>query len=511
MGALLTACWVAMASAMGQISDAEQQARALLDRGQAQPAIALLKQAVAQQPDAVAPRWLLARAYLMDNNDFWALRTLSGLAELDPGDCQPALWTAWVLLKQGSLDEAREYLETAACAPATAAAARRSLLLAMVEQHAGDLEQARAHLTAARQVGRVFDEDKAVLDHLLARVEPGRTSPLTGRFDLNLGWAANARAGSPADPAATGLDESSPAGQLNGWLQLLMPDPQWVRPSLELEARSTGYSNERGQGLSYLLLGARPGLYVGSGAPSRLLAYRFDALLLAGGDRYDEGPLWFYNAHRLELELSPTPSFTVFGGGGRRLFRELGRSRIEVDAGAGGNLRPLDWMRLLAALTGRAQKADKAGYDLLGGTLLASAEFKLPADWSLRAGALASGDHYPHSAGYFDPTLRDERRSDLLIKVSASGYSPFWQGLKAGLTYEFSNRLSTTSLYRYTDHRLLLKLVWNFTLDPWAPATVAPAGHVPLDHGIAAAGFEERLQDLLRQDEAAQRSSSCVE
>lgn len=498
------------ALASAPATDGERQARALIDSGQPRAAIELLKPVVVRNPTAVAPRWLLARAYLLDSNDFWALRTLTELAAIDPGDCEPALWSGWIFLKQGALDQARESLAVT-CAPASAAAARQSLLLAMVEQHAGHRAQARAHLAAARQSGRIYGEDRPLFDQLTAAVDASRATPLSGKLDLNLGWASNARAGSPADPAASGLDESSPAGQLNGWLQLMMPEPGWVRPSLELEARATGYSAERGRDLSYLLLGARPGIYVGSGAPSRLLAYRFDALLLAGGDRYAAGPLWFYNAHRIELELAPTPSFTVFGGGGRRLFRELGRSRVEVDSGIGGNLRPLSWLRLLGALTGRAFKADKAGYDLLGSSALASVEFRLPASWTLRGGAYLSGDHYPHSIGYFDPTLPDDTRSDLLLRLSASGYSPAWQGLKAGLTYEFSSRLSTAPLYRYTDHRVLLRLVWNFSLDPWAPAAVSPAGHVPLDHGIAAAGFEERLQDLLRQDEAAQRSSSCVE
>jgi hypothetical protein len=84
-------------------------------------------------------------------------------------------------------------------------------------------------------------------------------------------------------------------------------------------------------------------------------------------------------------------------------------------------------------------------------------------------------------------------------------------GLKAGLTYEYAERFSTADPYDYGDHRVLLKLAFAFTADPWAPSTASPAGHVPLDHGVSSPGFEERLQDLLRQNEADQKRSSCVQ
>jgi hypothetical protein len=51
-------------------------------------------------------------------------------------------------------------------------------------------------------------------------------------------------------------------------------------------------------------------------------------------------------------------------------------------------------------------------------------------------------------------------------------------------------------------------------LDPWAPRVVDPPNHIPLDYGIgldAEPGLEEeRIQDLLRQDETARRGSTCM-
>jgi hypothetical protein len=62
---------------------------------------------------------------------------------------------------------------------------------------------------------------------------------------------------------------------------------------------------------------------------------------------------------------------------------------------------------------------------------------------------------------------------------------------------------------------LLAALRWDVTLDPWAPRVIAPGDHVALEYGLdSAAGAgadEERIQDLLRQDEAARRSSSCAD
>jgi hypothetical protein len=280
---------------------------------------------------------------------------------------------------------------------------------------------------------------------------------------------------------------------------------------VEAEARAIGFSADAGHDLSYLMLGGRPGLLLGAAGRQLLVAYRHEALLLAADDRYAAGPLWFYGAHRGELELELGPALTLFGGVGQRDFRELGRSRLEVDGGIGTGLDAGRRVRLVGALSGRFHDARKSAYDLRGGSLLLLAEVSLLRGWSMRAGALASADHYPRSGGYFDRAT-DSARRDLLLKLSASGFSPRLAGqLKLGLTYEFARRDSTAAPYDYQDHRVLAKLVWSFTGDPWLPAAVSPADHVALDHGLRAGELQERVQDLLRQDEAAQRSSSCLD
>ena len=235
-------------------------------------------------------------------------------------------------------------------------------------------------------------------------------------------------------------------------------------------------------------------------------------MLLSGGDRYEPGPVWFFAAHRGELELEIKRTLTLFGGAGRRDFRERGRSRIEVDGGLGGSLDLGERARLTGIVSARSHDAEKRSYDLRGGTALVSGEMRLPERWLLRAGMLLALDDYPHSKGYFDAASPGNKRRDVLVKLSASGFAPpFVEQLRLGLTYEYARRMSSANPYDYQDHRVLLKLVWAFSFDSWLPHAVSPDGHVALDYGLESTEVEERVQDLLRQDEAAQRSSSCVE
>jgi hypothetical protein len=98
-------------------------------------------------------------------------------------------------------------------------------------------------------------------------------------------------------------------------------------------------------------------------------------------------------------------------------------------------------------------------------------------------------------------------------------WSPSWAGFRIGIGYEFSWRESTadesTDNYDYQEHRLLFKTRFVFDLNPWAPKVITPKNHIELGYGIATRGEagldDERIQDLLRQDEAARRGSSCVE
>jgi hypothetical protein len=259
---------------------------------------------------------------------------------------------------------------------------------------------------------------------------------------------------------------------------------------------------------SYLNLGLRPGLVLG---PLQL-SYSGQLFLLAGGDRYDpDGPRVFYESHRGELEWAASSRGSLWLGAGRSIFREGARSRAELDGGGGLSGR-LWRLRLVGALSLRGQRAAHEAYDRYGGTIIGSATLPL-GPLSIRARLVLGLDLYPSSAGYFEPE-RDRR--DLLLKGGAEVWSPPWHDARLGLSYEGAHRDSTAGLYGYTDHRVLLRVRWQLALDPWAPRSLpTPRGHVALPYGVevgAGPGLEdERIQDLLRQEDAAQRGSTCID
>lgn len=493
----------------------EAQARALLADGQAAQAIPLLKDEIERRPQDKALRLWLARAYLADGNNFWALRTLGAAAALHPEDCNLTLWQAFIQLKEGALPQAREMLEPP-CATSPALEARRALLWAMVEQGAGAPAEARAHLDEARAVGIAFPEDREAIARLASQLDPGFVAPFSGRLDLAMGGTTNARAGSPVDPESHGNNARSLAVQALGSVGFVSPNRSFARFSAEAEIRAQGYQAEGGRDYSYLMLSGRPGLLLSGKGRRLLLGYRYESFLLAGGDKYDAGPIWFFEAHRGEWELELSSALTFFGGVGRRAFREMNRTRTEVDGGIGGGWPIGERVHLMAALSGRYHEAKNDAYDQRGVSLLVSAERRWARQWSVRAGVLASGDTYPHSAGYTgffaDLNAPAIHRRDLVLRLSLSAFAPpFRNRIKLGVTYEYAVRDSTADAYDYADHRVLAKLIWSFTADPWLPRPVTPVGHVPINHGFGTEEVAERVQYLLRQGEAAQRSSSCRE
>ena len=65
------------------------------------------------------------------------------------------------------------------------------------------------------------------------------------------------------------------------------------------------------------------------------------------------------------------------------------------------------------------------------------------------------------------------------------------------------------------DVRLPCQIRLHFDVNPWLPRKAKSEEHVPINYHLEAEdgqGFDEdRIQDLLRQDEAARAGSSCVE
>ena len=113
----------------------------------------------------------------------------------------------------------------------------------------------------------------------------------------------------------------------------------------------------------------------------------------------------------------------------------------------------------------------------------------------------------------------DRNRRDFFVKATLEAWSPplfpVWRGTtqKLGVSYDFSDRESTAANYDYMDHRVLLRLALTFSSDVELPGISPdlPVAPLPWAGGEAGGGFDDRIQDLLRQDEEVMRSSSCVQ
>ncbi len=344
---------------------------------------------------------------------------------------------------------------------------------------------------------------------MTAEHDPGAVPPFQGKAEVHSGWTSNARAGSPMDLSSQ-TKAPSPYFKLDADILFTAPTGRWVRPEIEGNAVLQFFAAQDVRGESTAYLNAKGGLLAADSAPRAKFLYDFDALSIFGGDRYDDSPIWFYNAHRGEFELQLPLNLLVFAGGGKRTFREMSRTRIEFDGGIGAHIPAASGLGILCALTFRAHEAHNEAYDLRGTTVLLSGDIRIPKDWAMRATTLVSLDDYPLSSGYFDPSTPDVARSDTLLRLALTAFSPGFHGLRAGLGYEFANRWSTTDNYAYRDHRVMLKLTYTFSVDPFLPKRFAGA-HTKIFDEQTQDNLRQRIQDLIRREDSARRSSSCVE
>ena len=490
----------------------EQRAVACLRaQDQGRLAIERLKAAVAQYPERTALTRLLAATYQAEGNTFWAQRTLNRLIERDPRDCASRAWLAWLYLQQGDLDLAEDVLAGNACPVSEPEQARWSLLRLMIARARQDPEASHLALAELSAAATLYGEDARVLNRLRRELDPTWLPPFHMRAELSGGATSHASAGLPT--TQPGAEVGSPLTRLELFGRISGPARTGRRVVLELGLeghyleRFDAARREAVRAGRYLEFSLRPGLMFGSGAWRGAVGYSADLFVLNQGDAYAEAPQVYHEGHRAEWELEIPGGLIVFAGAGRRLFRQRARSRWEVDGGLGWSAAPLDGMRLLMVASLRRYLAKADAYSQTGGTLLAVSRWQLPGNWRLRVGATLARDRYQDAAA-----VPGER--DLLARSSVQLWAPVWQGVQLGAVHQFTRRASSASVsYSYSEHRGLLKLRVVLDLDPLGPTVVGPQGRLPLPVAGDAAGAglgEERIRDLLRQDEAARHSSSCA-
>ncbi|MBN1611942.1 MAG: hypothetical protein JW940_35250 [Polyangiaceae bacterium] len=488
------------------------EARRLEQSGKPDVAIERLKSAREHHRSSETLVLALAAAYLADHNPFWALNVLSEHSATYPPACQARAWAAWVQIGQANLDEAEVWLETDECSEPPELRARFLVLRALIAHHRQRASEAAVLLARARGVGHLYAEDRELLDHLSARYQPGRLPLLSFSLELAAGVTSNGLAGVPVDTQSR-VDADSTVVLLGAYARVVGSNSGLVRPVFELDARAQELVRDAVQDYSYRQLALRPGVLLGRRIPRLELRYAVEAVQLQGGDRYQSGPVWYSEAHRGEYELEATHNLSVFGGAGYRLIRDRARTRFELDEGAVWGTPLGAGTNLIVGASARWYSARVSAYTELGATALAQLDMRLPSQLGLRVNASLSGDAYPHSEGYF-PSAADRERSEMLTRASGGLWWPAASPLRGGIEYAYTRRDSTATDYSYIDHRALLRIQWSDDSDRLGTTTVPREGRVTLETGLRGSASRgptgTSVRELLRQDESAQRSSSCL-
>jgi len=449
-----------------------------------------------------------ALAYLETGNRVWAIKTLLEHLEASPDDLETLTWAAWLLMQEGSLDQAEKLLDEAE-APPGPLARRLELLGVVLSRLEGEDEEAATGLVDAQKGGgKLLPEDVALLSSLRSQLTGNEGGFLSARVILSGGYTTNATQSAPQEAGAGLAGTGAPILSLDLVLRLEPWVSTFARPLAEISTKGFMPLPDSTRDLSYLDLGGRAGIELGKAGGFRIrLLYSYEVLGIL-----DRG--WYMAAHRGEIELDIRPWLMAFAGAGRRVFEHLPRTRTEMDAGLSVVLDPSPGWNLTGLVAGRLQLARHEAFDDLGVTALVRARIPLPRDFMVKLLYMALYDAYPDSASYFN---EDRFRQDLMLKAEAGVWSPSFHGLRIGASYFLAYRWSTVDSvvdnFNFMDHRFLLQLRWEGSLDPTLPRK-AKVGkdHIPLPYGIAEGDDTglDRVQDLLHQEDSARRGSMCV-
>ena len=472
-------------------------------------AVELLKAVVEAGANDREVRLLLAIAYWRSENRFWAIRTLNGLVSDDPRDCESNLWLGWIYLQTVALGEAKAALAAAACDDDPPRLTRKIIMQALVALGQEEADEARRLVRRAVHQPERFEQDEAVLSSLAA-YHLGHRPEVQWRVELSGGYTSNALMGSPDDPALSAKEQGSSFVATDLWLGLDLLPEAWAQIVAEGQMRAQLYGGGDAWPNSFLLFTGRLGLRKTWSSVALTLAYRPESVLFNRDDIYGEAPLWLYSGHRAEAEVEFGRVLTLFGGYGHRTFRQEVRSRSELDLGVATQL-PWGPLTFLGALSGRLWLASGEAYDMRGLNAVLDVSYALPHQMRLRAGFGLGAEWYPNSQGWFDFD-GDEGRNELALRGSLAFYSPPWHEGRLMLQYRYSDRWSTLPTYAFDEHRLVLAAQWRGDASLTRPEQVVAARHEHLAWPMQSGGhLDERIQDVLRQDEELQRSSSCVQ
>jgi hypothetical protein len=429
-----------------------------------------------------------------------------------PEDCTLRAWLAWVEIESGRGDPAESRLAAAGCPVGPEDRGRWALLRAYGAERRADADAVRNALRELDERQPLWPEDRALARTLSARHLDGYTLPLEARAEIALGVTSNAFATSPTDAARREAPASTVA-RPDLRLDLRVPEGT-VTPSLEIAANGYGIAAPEAREVSHADLSVAVALRFGRRGWLPTARYRHDELLLdAAGGRYSA-------ANEAEVELSPSRAFTLYGGGGHRVFfTDDWRTRTEWNlaalVGTGLLSRPV-------VLGGafRYYRAHRDVHDQVGGTLTAAGELPLGASLRARLAAAGAYDDFPRSGGPdgFIAFGTTDRRRDVTLRLSAGVWRPLGARAALGLTYELARRWSTADnavlrYYPYVDHRVLVSLRVGDGGNPWRRRSPEVPGRVALpwrDAGPQSVLWDDQMRRLLRQEEDLAADCGCL-
>ena len=492
-------------------SDKINTARTLLDQGKTRQAIEYLKTAQKSNPDSAPLTHLLSEAYLADGNRFWAIKVLHQHFQ-KTSNCESVTRIVWIHIDNGEPDRAEELLNEHQnlCGSKTGPVSTRWKLLQSLTDHYRDKpENAKNLYATARKEKRRFSEDSKLLKLLTDKIDPGRIDPISLRIEMGAGLNTNA--------VMTSItDKRSEPEQSSSWLYLNEHEVRFVppvhrlfRPDFEYRGKAKVFFESDARDYSFYEINGRAGFILGDASPRAGFYYANQDLLLTGGDKYDNNSLWFLEAHRAEFEIEALNWMLIYGGGGKRFFRQRARTRDEYDLGTAIRFSLPAGFSLSTILAVRYYDAGIDSYDLLGESTLIALYYYYMNDGYFRLAGTLSADDYFNSIDYFE---NSQTRQDIVLKAMPSFWSPSRNGFSLGLTYDYTHRKSSIEAYEYEAHEVLLKLRWKWSVDPWGPKAVILENHIPLRYNLGVFdGNEERMQDLLRQEDLSQKGSSCMD
>ncbi len=491
-------------------SSGRTQVESLLEAGGAcDGCVETLKPLVDCFPDDLPLVLLLSRAYEARENGVWARRVVTRYLDAHPESCGAQARLAWLHLANADYRSAEATLDEPGCTGLVADKVRWHLLRAEAHRQAQREEDSAREVQEAMVAGAVYGQDAPLLAKLKRGLWPLRGQSTEFGAELWAGWSSNPLLGSPLDPQAGSEDHSSPRGDAS--LRFRQAGPWWgpVRLFAEIGIQGRFFSAADVRELSHMGLSGAPGVEISLKKVNISASFKADTIWL--GDSALDDP--FYSGQRGELLIQTLPGIYLMAGGGKRLFQNMGRSRIEGDAGFGWGGRLTSDLFFLGGISGRMHDATNEAYNLRGATAITALRWRFFEGYSIRLGLSGAYDSYPDSAGS-EAFHATEAREDYTVRGRIGVWSPpLPGGFSVGVQYEPSRRISSAKLYDFADHSLMLQLSFSHSSEAWGPTIVPDEEGISLGYGIESTGgaLEERLQDLLRSDEESQRGSSCLD